>query len=333
MKRFFDKDVVKITYISVFIFIIVYVVIQIQPWFKLTTSWHPVALFIAILLAAPLIFSLLWERITSIKAFGVEIGLAEVEQSVSDTPLSDRINTSHPPRSNSDFEEIVIGIIVTVTRANETKVIKINLGQGKRWTVIYLYLLIALLEDESETQQIIFVDDTNGQEERFIGLATPASVRRAIASNFRFVEIVYRNAYVTAMENARRGDNNRNTFEDRVRSILRYFWSLMSDRPQYQEEFNIFEIWVTSRDLATWLQLANNGVKLNRVQIDKLLTDRKFTPSLISTIINRANSDINMSRIDASTRFLAIIQGEKLILIVDLLQLAVITAADATSKG
>ena len=103
-------------------------------------------------------------------------------------------------------------------------------------------------------------------------------------------------------------------------------------RRESDNEINIFEILVSSVQLENWLKLANNGVRLTKAQIDKLLADRKFTPSLLSIIINQANGDINTFRIDTSTRFLAIIQGEKLILIVDLLQLAVITAADATSK-
>ena len=175
MKRFFDKDVVKITYTAVFIFIIVYAIIQIQPWFRLSTSWQPVALAIAILLAAPLVFSLLWERLTSIKAFGVEIGLSEVVQPASDIPVIDSTVPIFQPLPTSMKQEIRNNIIFIIRQSNETKLVKINLEQGHTWRIVFLFLLIALLEDESETQQIVFVDNTNGQEERFIGLETPAT--------------------------------------------------------------------------------------------------------------------------------------------------------------
>jgi hypothetical protein len=339
MKRFFDKDVVKITYLAVGIFIVVYVIIQILP-FKLSTSWQPVALAIAILLAAPLIFSLLWERLTSIKVFGVEVGLSEVAQPASDIPVIDSTDPIFQPPSIRMMQEIRINIIFSINQSNDTKLAKINLGQGHTWRIVFLYLLIAFLEDESETQQIVFVDNVNGQEERFIGLGAPASIRLAIASKFPDLETAYRRAYANSMGEVGpgSGESSIGFLERKVQYILRGFLSYLLDGQRQRQkeesdiEINIFEIWVSSGQLENWLKLANNGVRLTKAQIDTLQADRKFTPSLLSIIINQANGNINTFRIDTSTRFLALIQGEKLILIVDLLQLAVITAADATPK-
>jgi len=204
-------------------------------------------------------------------------------------------------------------------------------------------LLIAFLEDESETQQIVFVDNVNGQEERFIGLGAPVSIRRAIASKFPDLETAYRRAYANSMVEVGpgSGESSIGFLERKVQYILQGFLSYILDGQRQRQrqkeesdiEINIFEIWVSSGQLENWLKLANNGVRLTKAQIDTLQADRKFTPSLLSTIINQANGNINTFRIDTSTRFLALIQGEKLILIVDLLQLAVITAADAIPKN
>ena len=132
MKRFFDKDVVKITYIAVFIFIFVYVIIQILP-FQLSTSWQPVALAIAILFAAPLIFSLLWERLTSFKALGVEIGLADVVQKPCEATILEQTTDSVEP-------EILKNFVSIINQANVTKLVKINLGKGQTWRIFFMYL-------------------------------------------------------------------------------------------------------------------------------------------------------------------------------------------------
>ena len=199
-------------------------------------------------------------------------------------------------------------------------------------------MLIALLEDESETQQVIFVDNAYGQEERFIGLGTPASIHRALASKFPNLEIAYQYACTRSLQTAMSGEENSISFlVTKVQNTLGYFLRNISNpqiqKQEFPNEINIFEIWVSSRELESWLTLANNSVRLRKDQIEKLQTNRKFTSSLLSIIINQANDEINTFRIDTSTRFLAINQGEKLILIVDLLQLAVITAAESTSKS
>lgn len=332
MKQFFAKQVVKITYLAVFIFIVVYVVIiQIQSWFKLSASWQPVAVAFAALFAAPLIFALLWERITSIKAFDIEIGLSEVQIPTSDTSL-DKSKGKIP--SPNVIQELSTDITNTIWLANETKLVKVNLATGRAWRIAYLYLLAAFLEDESEAQQIVFVDNYNGQTESFIGLATPEAIRRTIGYKFPMLEELYRASYVDFMrqdtQNSR--ENSFEYLERKVRIVLQFFWSLLSDRQGSREQAGIFEGWVTKGLLSTWLKLDTNSVRFTQDQVKELQKDQKFTPSLLSIIIGQANGNIDTFRLDSSTRFLVIIQGEQLLYVVDLLQLAVRVAADAKTK-
>jgi hypothetical protein len=57
-----------------------------------------------------------------------------------------------------------------------TKYIEVNLGKGESWWSTRLYLLASLAADFTQIRRIVFVDG----DERFIGMASPLAVKRAL---------------------------------------------------------------------------------------------------------------------------------------------------------
>ncbi len=76
------------------------------------------------------------------------------------------------------------------------------LGEGRIWSVAYLYLLVALLEDFTATQQLVFLGNTPTEDNQFLGLVTPGALRRALMRASPPLEAIYRNIYAKLMSEA-----------------------------------------------------------------------------------------------------------------------------------
>ncbi len=185
------------SYFVVFVFILAFVEINKANWFILAAPFQPIAFLLAGLVAAPLVLAFLWERIKSIKIGDLEIGLSDVEKKVSDTPLNELAAHDYSPHST----EVLELIKTTLRNVEGTKILRMSLGKGETWTVAHMYLLVALLEDFTDTQQILFSASLNGDDIHFLGLVTPPTLRRSLAKEYPELERTYRGIVYAGLYN------------------------------------------------------------------------------------------------------------------------------------
>lgn len=81
----------------------------------------------------------------------------------------------------------------TVDKHAGAPVLQINLGTNGGWWSTRLLLVAALLEDYTPIQQIVFLNTEPMElDARYLGMCSPAEVRRALATHFRDVDKAYR---------------------------------------------------------------------------------------------------------------------------------------------
>ena len=159
-------------------------------WLLLRRRWPSLsgtaAVTIAALVSAPLAIALIWHRLTGLKAFGVEVSLA---QSIVQTSGTTEMVAAITERQYYSGAEHIIEQIRKAVVGGKTDVLEINLRDGTYWWTTRLYLLAALADDFSTIQAFVFVED--GIHRRFLGFCKPAAVRTAIAEAFPAVAEVY----------------------------------------------------------------------------------------------------------------------------------------------
>src|SRR5262245_851449 len=104
------------------------------------------------------------------------------------------------PVKDSGLAMIILGIqeAIQETIRKSGSAVQVNLGSGASWCSTRLYLVAALLEDYTTIQQIVFLcyapvdPPSTYYETRYLGMCSPAEVRRALASHFRDVDRAYR---------------------------------------------------------------------------------------------------------------------------------------------
>lgn len=81
----------------------------------------------------------------------------------------------------------------TINRDASVPVLQVNLGTNGGWWSTRLLLVAALLEDYTPIQQIVFLNTVGMERDaKYLGMASPADVRRALATHFRDVDKAYR---------------------------------------------------------------------------------------------------------------------------------------------
>ncbi len=110
----------------------------------------------------------------------------------------DRVSSLNQiPLKDSGVTMIVDGIQKaiqeTIKRHAGVPVLQINLGTNGGWWSTRLLLVAALLEDYTPIQQIVFLKTEPMEfDTRYLGMCSPADVRRALATHFRDVDKAYR---------------------------------------------------------------------------------------------------------------------------------------------
>lgn len=197
------------------------------------------ALIIGALVAAPLVVSLLGDRITGVKAFSFEISLSDVAVPVEHV--------------EGDFTGAIMAVAEmggsaapdlheSIQSANEGrwKLLRVNLRNDDYWWSTRLFLVAALAMDYADIDALVFV---RSREERiFVGIAAPSSVRTRLAAEFPDYEIAYRKIRSEVVSGAT---------PDRVREvneILGWRWTTALQ----PSESDVKQI-VTTDDLKRWL--------------------------------------------------------------------------------
>src|SRR6266699_3163364 len=196
-------------YAVIGIFFLAYVILNfVQHWFGISALSQPIIIAFAAIVALPVICAFVWERLTAVKVFEFEINLADISLKRLDTPLIDalkgasRLNfdvkLTEAPITLSDLLRplpIVTMVETAIKQAGTKDLIDINLGNGDVWWSTRLYLIVALAEDYFGIKHINFLEEYDGQENCFIGLATPRAILRDLAVADPRLEIAYRAAY------------------------------------------------------------------------------------------------------------------------------------------
>jgi hypothetical protein len=173
---------------------------------------------IASLVAAPVALALLWPRLAGFKAFGFEVSLAQVAVRV-DTALAPAVGSAPP---TSGLSDISIQIQRAIARP-DTELVEVDLRDGKYWWATRLFLLAALADDFSSIERFVFVEQ--GVKRKFVGLAPPGSIRKALSTSTPALEETYQ-------EMAKRQPMGGG---DRVASIVGFWTSHQFGTPSISE--------------------------------------------------------------------------------------------------
>jgi hypothetical protein len=308
-------------YSIVAVFILSYLATnQAQNWFKLSAFTQPVILTIAILIAAPLALSFVWERLSTLKAFNFEIDLTDVTAKL-DLKLLDELKDPSRWQFNPDGIEISDlvkpgsqvreEIKTAIRKAGSVELVDVKLGIGQSWWSTRLYLQAALAEDYMGLQEIVFLEDCDGQDNCLIGIASPAATRRALAAQWPILETNYREA---SEQSSASQSEQILTPEDAVVDIIHYYILQFFQQEGGEEKV---KVWVTKPLLKQWLNeaLIVSSVECKGAECDS----RKPTPLLLYRILN------------CSAPFVALVRNRHLMQMVNRHELAV-TIADTALR-
>lgn len=134
--------------------------------------------------ATPIALSVLWEHIKGFKVGGVEFALKEVVAEV-----SYEIAAAFQELQGSATPELVTAITKAMQQA-DVKVVAVNLRSSPYWWSTRLYFLSALAEEFTRIERIVFLEKDALRS--YIGMASPAAIRKALAANFPDYERVFR---------------------------------------------------------------------------------------------------------------------------------------------
>jgi hypothetical protein len=197
------------------------------------------SLLVGTLAAAPLVIALIGDRITGVKAFSVEISLAEVTVPF-ETDFSGALMTSAEMGGSAAPE--LLDSLEPLMR-NRSKILRVNLRDDKYWWSTRLFLLAALTDDYTEVEALIFV---RSHEERiFVGIASPRVVRTRFAAIFPPYEVAYRKVRNEACSGP--GVNEIDASRE-VNEILTSRWQNAMSPPEQH-----IKLIVSSNDLRDWL--------------------------------------------------------------------------------
>jgi hypothetical protein len=144
------------------------------------------AIAVGTLLAAPILIALIGDRITGVKAFSVELTLAEVSVPV-ESDFSGAV-MAVAGMGASGTPELLTTLRSVITGAS--KLLRLNLRNDDYWWSTRVFLVAALADDYTDVAAIVFV--RSGDQRVFVGIATPRSVRQRMAVAFPNYEANYR---------------------------------------------------------------------------------------------------------------------------------------------
>ncbi len=143
---------------------------------RLISSDSTTAVIWGACIAGPLALGFIWERLTGLRVFGIEVSLAQAFVWV-DATLATALSASEQQYFSGN--EAIFGLVDKVIENPSIELLELNLRATRYWWSTRLYLQAALVEDYTKIQRLVFV---NGDAQRhYVGMAAPGEVRRALA--------------------------------------------------------------------------------------------------------------------------------------------------------
>jgi hypothetical protein len=127
-------------------------------------------------IAGPLALGFIWERLTGLKVFGIEVSLVQAFVWV-DATLNTALSASEQQYFSGD--EAIFGLVDKVIENPAIELLELNLRTTRYWWSTRLYLQATLAEDYTKIQRLVFVD--GDAQRRYVGMAAPGEVRQALA--------------------------------------------------------------------------------------------------------------------------------------------------------
>jgi hypothetical protein len=144
------------------------------------------ALVAGVVAAAPILIAFVGDRITGIRAFSVEVSLAQITVPVQ-VDLTQAVMAIAEMGPSGSPE-----LLATFWKAirSQARLLRLNLRENDYWWSTRVYLVAALATDYTKVEQLVFV---RGQEERFwVGMIDPQAARNRLAEAFPHYERYYR---------------------------------------------------------------------------------------------------------------------------------------------
>ena len=190
-----------LSFIVIFVFFLAFILIYILSnianlslgWFEIPPT---LTLVLSLLCSLPLVIPFIWGRLTKLKFFEFEMSLSDVTAEISQT-LPNELKDSKRLQLGSTLAPEVLNQVVNALKSSiSSELIEVNLGYGRTWLVTRLYLLATLSDDYTEIRHVIFLENFDGRDRSYIGMAPPKTVRKCLASQYPILEKAYREAYL-----------------------------------------------------------------------------------------------------------------------------------------
>lgn len=161
-----------------------------------------VAVVWGICAAGPLALAFVWERLSGFKVFGVEVTLAQAV-----VPVDATLAAALSAQQYFSGDPEIFGLIDKVIGNPGIELLEINLRTAGYWWSTRLYLQAALVEDYTNIQRLVFVD--RDVERRYVGMARPSEVRKALAQPPGLnLELAYREIQSNVRQNPGQADHS-----------------------------------------------------------------------------------------------------------------------------
>jgi hypothetical protein len=151
---------------------------------RLAHASESTAVIVGALAAGPLALAFVWERLTGLRLFGVELSLSQVIVPV-DRTLATALSEHQWLSGNKAIFELVDRAIenpnLELLEINLRARMKGEKGITDYWWSTRLYLQAALVDDRTRIERLVFVE--GDAQRRYVGMASPAVVRRALAQS------------------------------------------------------------------------------------------------------------------------------------------------------
>jgi hypothetical protein len=177
-------ELVAAGYVVVTVFLVASVVLGV--WQRDLSTAELLA--VAAVIAAPPALALLSDRLISARIGPVEVSFAEVSRTL-DLRVADQFQRLDA-LVMSDSPQILEQVIASMRGPEAPRLLGVNLKDGRYWWSTRLFLLAALADDFTGVETIVFV--AGGADARYVGMASPASLRRTLDHRFTGYEVIYR---------------------------------------------------------------------------------------------------------------------------------------------
>jgi hypothetical protein len=249
----------------------------------------------------------LTRRATKIKAFQFEIELPPLAEA----PVDKLVTEFRELRPAGDFSSSIMALLAQLQTAGPMDYAVIDLGDGKRWLNSRLYIFAVVLQRQRGLQNFVLVNsESNGVAKRFIGIATPDSVRWALSRRSPWLERAFAMAY----------DQTVMSVPEAGKLILSTIGTL-EDWPATQLIQNFIRQIQSTTAQSDWLQLSptlwERAEWLNRSTVESSFGDA-LRRSWVTSTADRPHSGIVRAIARCSDDFVALLElGERFVSLVD----------------